>query len=81
MRNTTVPGLPKAPSTLRRRLVWETMIVGGIERLTDSLRRGDEFTDADLRDMQSLDRRLGAFSDALASRIAQAAAQGELIED
>jgi hypothetical protein len=76
-----MPGLPKAPSTVRRRLVWETMIIGGLERLTDSLRRGDEFSDADLRDMQALDMRLHAFSAALAQRIEQARAQGELIED
>jgi len=76
-----VPGLPKAPSTVRRRLVWETMIIGGLERLTDSLRRGDEFSDGDLKDMQALDMRLNAFSDALAQRVMQANAQGELIED
>jgi hypothetical protein len=76
-----MPGLPKAPSTLRRRLIWEVMIIGGVERLTDSLRRGDEFSDADLRDMQALDMRLSAFSAALAQRVEQARAQGELIED
>jgi hypothetical protein len=75
-----MPGLPKAPSTVRRRLVWETMIIGGLERLTDSLRRGDEFSDADLHDMRALDMRLHAFSAALAQRIEQARAQGELID-
>ena len=65
---------------MRRRLIWEVMIVGGLERLTDSLRRGDEFSDADLKDMQALDMRLNAFSDALAQRVMQAQAQGELIE-
>lgn len=74
-------GLPKAPSTLRRRLVWETMIIGGVERLTDNLRRGDEFSDADLTDMQSLQRRLSAFSDALNARVESARAQGALIEE
>lgn len=76
-----MPGLPKAPSTLRHRLVWETMIIGGLERLTDALRRGDEFSEADLRDMQALNMRLSAFSAALEMRVEQARAQGELIED
>ena len=73
-------GLPKAPSSLRRRLVWETMILGGVERMTESLRRGDEFTDGDLHDMQALAMRLSAFNAALAMRIETARAQGELIE-
>jgi hypothetical protein len=75
-----MPGLPKAPSTVRRRLVWEHIFLGGVERLTDSLRRGDEFSDADLRDMQALDMRFHAFSAALAQRVEQARAQGELID-
>jgi hypothetical protein len=63
-------GLPRVPSTLRRRLVWEHMLLGGLERLTDALRRGDEFLETDLHDMRALDMRLHAFSDALAARVA-----------
>jgi len=73
-------GLPRVPSTLRRRLVWEVMLVGGLERLTDSLRRGDEFSEADLADMNALAMRLDAFRLALEARKQQAAAQEELLE-
>ena len=72
--------LPKAPSSVRPQLIWEAMVIGGLERLTHKLRHGDEFSERDLIDMQALDRRLQAFSDALAARVEQARAQGELID-
>ena len=41
------------------------MVLGGVERLTDSLRRGDAFDEQSLHDMRALRNRLKAFSDAL----------------
>lgn len=61
-------GLPRVPSTVRRRLVWEVMILGALERLTEWLMRGDEVSDADLQDMIALRQRLRAFDAALTAR-------------
>lgn len=65
-------GLPRVPSTRRRRAVWEIMILGAIERLTDELMSGREFSEADLADMHDLRRRLHGFDNALAAREQQA---------
>lgn len=61
-------GLPRVQSTVRRRMVWEAMILGGIERLTERLMGGDEISEADLADMVALRQRLRAFDNALTAR-------------
>ena len=61
-------GLPRVHSTLRRSPVWEQVILGGVERLTDKLRSGHEFSEADLNDMRALRSRLRAFDQALEAR-------------
>ena len=61
-------GLPRIQTTYRRKPVWETVLLGGIERLTERLMSGAEFTEEDLTDMQALRRRLQAFSNALDAR-------------
>ena len=61
-------GLPRIQTTYRRKPVWETVLLGGIERLTERLMSGAEFTESDLTDMQALRRRLQAFSNALDAR-------------
>lgn len=71
-------GLPRVPSTVRRRLVWEAVILGGLERLTERLMSGDEIPEADLQDMIALRQRLRAF-DAALTRREQAA--GVVLED
>ena len=58
--------------TTRPRDCWAIMVCGGVERLTDALRRGDAFDAQSLADMRDLQRRLGAFSDALTMRMAAA---------
>lgn len=71
-------GLPRIPSTARRRLVWEMMILGALERLTEWLMRGDEVTDDDLKDLIALRQRLRAFDQALTAR---ERAAGVVLED
>jgi hypothetical protein len=61
-------GLPRIQTTYRKRPVWDMVLLGGIERLTERLMRGDEFSEEDLKDMQALRRRLQAFSQALDAR-------------
>jgi hypothetical protein len=62
-------GLPRAKDETRPRDAWLLLVCGGVERLTESLRRGDPFSEKALSDMTALDRRLGAFSAALAARM------------
>lgn len=71
-------GLPRVASTLRRRLVWEVMILGALERLTDWLMSGNEVSDADLQDLIALRQRLRAFDNALTAR---ERAAGVVLED
>ncbi len=71
-------GLPRVQSTVRRRMVWESVILGGIERLTDKLMSGDEIPEADLTDMIALRQRLRAFDSALTAR---ERAAGIVLED
>lgn len=71
-------GLPRVPSSVRRRLVWEAVILGGLERLTERLMSGDEIPEADLQDMIALRQRLRAFDAALSVRERQA---GVVLED
>lgn len=70
--------LPRIPSTVRRHLVWEAMVLGGLERLTQRLMGGDEVPEADLRDMLALRQRLRAFDAALTAR---ERAAGVVLED
>jgi hypothetical protein len=44
------------------------MVLGGVERLTEALRRGDAFDKQSLADMDQLAMRLGAFNAALDMR-------------
>lgn len=62
-------GLPRAKDTTRPRDAWTELVCGGVERLTNALRRGDPFSERALDDMLALSRRLNAFNDALASRM------------
>ncbi len=71
-------GLPRVQSTVRRRMIWETMILGGVERLTEKLMSGDEIPEADLTDMVALRQRLRAFDSALTAR---ERAAGIVLED
>lgn len=62
-------GLPRAKDETRPQDAFSVVMLGGIERLTTSLRRGDPFSEKALQDMLALDRRLSAFSTALHSRL------------
>jgi hypothetical protein len=73
-----VTGLPRVQSTVRRRMIWEALILGGIERLTEKLMSGDEIPEADLTDMIALRQRLRAFDNALTAR---ERAAGIVLED
>ena len=61
-------GLPRVHSTLRKRPVWDLVLLGGIERLTERLMSGAECTHDDLNDMRALRQRLRAFDAALDAR-------------
>lgn len=61
-------GLPRVADQSRPRDAWALVVCGGIERLTEALRRGDAFDEQSLHDMRALRSRLGAFSDALTAR-------------
>lgn len=61
-------GLPRVHSTLRKKPVWDLVLLGGIERLTERLMSGTEFSDDDLSDMRALRQRLRAFDAALEAR-------------
>lgn len=62
-------GLPRAKDETRPQDAFTLMVLGGVERMTHALRRGDPFSEKALLDMLALDRRLNAFSDALHSRM------------
>lgn len=70
-------GLKRISDSTRPRDCWAVMVLGGVERLTESLRRGDAFDGQSLADMAQLSRRLDAFRDALAARVQ---AQEEVVE-
>jgi hypothetical protein len=61
-------GLSRITSTTRRRAVWDHVLLGGIERLTERLMSGVEFSGEDLSDMRDLRQRLRAFDRALEAR-------------
>lgn len=62
-------GLPRAPDTSRPRDLFSVLVLWPIERLTDSLRRGDAFTAQSLVEMEHLRNRLKAFDAALEDRL------------
>lgn len=70
--------LPRVASTVRRRAVWEAVILGGLERLTERLMSGEPIPEEDVQDMIALRQRLRAF-DAALTRREQAA--GVVLED
>lgn len=72
-------GLPPIRSTLRRRPVWDRVVLGGIENLTQWLMSGAEVSDDDLADMRALRLRLRAFDQALGAR-ERAAGELEVVE-
>lgn len=61
-------GLPPVRSNLRRRPVWDRMVLGGIEAVTSWLMSGAEVSEEDLSDMRALRMRLTAFNQALEAR-------------
>lgn len=61
-------GLSRISPTSRRRPVWDHVLLGGIERLTERLMSGVEFSEDDLSDMRNLRQRLRAFDRALEAR-------------
>jgi predicted transcriptional regulator of viral defense system len=61
-------GLPRMKDTTRPRDCWQVMVCGGVERLTEALRRGDAFDAQSLADMEELCRRLEGFRMALDAR-------------
>jgi hypothetical protein len=61
-------GLPPIRSTLRRRPVWDRVLLGGIENMTAWLMGGAEVSADDLADMRALRLRLRAFDQALEAR-------------
>jgi len=62
-------GLPKVKDETRQQDAWRLFVLGGVEKMTYSLRKGDAFTERAVNDMMALQRRLQAFSDALDGRM------------
>lgn len=62
-------GLPRAKDATRPQEAWNVFVLGGVEKLTHSLRRGDPYSERALQDMIALQNRLSAFSDALDARM------------
>ena len=61
-------GLPRVHSTLRRRPVWDRVLLGGLENMTQWLMSGAEVSADDLADMRALRSRLQGFANALEAR-------------
>lgn len=61
-------GLPRMQDSTRPRDAWALVVCGGIERMTEALRRGEPFDEQSLHDMRALRNRLAAFDAALAMR-------------
>ena len=70
--------IPATKPMNRRRPVWDFVILGAIERMTEWLMRGDAINDDDLADMLALRQRLRAFDAALTAR---EKAAGIVLED
>lgn len=62
-------GLPRMKDESRPRDAWMIVVCGGVERLTEALRRGDPFSEKALNDMMLLRNRLEAFNLALEARL------------
>ena len=62
-------GLPKIERQWRPRDTMQILVFAPLEQMTEALRRGDAFSGEALRDMQLLQQRLEAFSDALDARL------------
>ena len=62
-------GLARTKDTTSTGDAWTLFVLGVIERVTYSLRRGDAFSEKAVNDMLKLQRRLSAFSDALDGRM------------
>lgn len=62
-------GLPRMKDCTRPHDAFTIVMIGGIERLTTALRRGDPFSEKGLQEMLKLDQRLSAFSAALHDRL------------
>ena len=71
-------GLPRMADTSRPRDAWAIVVLGGVESMTNALRRGDPFSERALDDMRQLRRRLDAFGAALDERCRAA---GEVVEE
>lgn len=61
-------GLPRAKDVSRPRDVFALMVLGGVERTTEALRRGDAFSEQSLIEMRQLCSRYQALSEALKYR-------------
>ena len=70
-------GLRRVQSRASARPLWSSFVLGGVEKITERLMRGDEFSAEDLADMKHLRMRVEAFARALDDRIA---AEGTLTE-
>lgn len=70
-------GLARAKDQTRPQDAFALMVLGGVERLTGALRRGEPFSERALNDMLALDRRLAAFSEALKSRLTLTETDGD----
>ena len=64
-----MPALPRQKDTTRPRDCWAIMVLGGIEKVTEALRRGDAFDAQSVAEMQALCRRLDALKAALDERL------------
>lgn len=62
-------GLPRMKDESRPRDAWMILVCGGVEKLTEALRRGDPFSEKALNDMMLLRNRLEAFNLALEARL------------
>ena len=79
-------GLPPVADSRRPHDAFTLMVIGGVEKMTWALHRGDAFTAKGLDEMQMLRRRLDAFGRALDARCRAAgfpddADDPDLIED
>lgn len=61
-------GLPRVPSSLRRRPVWERMTLRPLEGLTEWVMSGAEISADELADLKSLCQRADALKRAIEAR-------------
>ncbi|WP_299949102.1 hypothetical protein [uncultured Ruegeria sp.] len=62
-------GLPRMKDTTRPQDAFTLVMIGGVERMTTALRRGDPFSEKGLQEMLKFDQRCQAFSAALHDRL------------